>query len=818
MFPLSRPVFHGCARALLGLAFLLCTSSAARADSSPPVDPCAPTEEGSRCLPARLLLSPWNQLEASGPFVAAHALDSLGRPWELRLYAVGAAGQLEYTGALAGAFSNVQLEGNTLAAGDQWDGVVLARTGPQTLPHIVARLPAADGPVLDLALLPNLLAVLRPSVSGSPNENSLTIYARNGADTLQFVREIPLSDVRSLDAHAGALYAVTGEGYQIYNTSSPQNVWVHSHVMLFAGEIKGPLQVHHTAGYDYVMALDAATSAPHCAIVKVDAARFLHAEGACPFVAGRTTFLGETAWVNRNPLPSEYDDYEVWSLANPDNPQRVNSAVERWVTAFEAGGLLVAQAHDGTLVSYAQAKDGTLQRIASTWTMEALLENATPVLANDNTVVADAGTRVGGRMLHLFDVSTPATPALTGSVVSPWLSGTQLALHGRRLLSLHRDTLTLFDVQSPAALVEQGQVALPAGETSAAWAVAGDDVVHVASARSLLVSISTTNPLTPSVLSRTDLPGQTTQMLWLPGTLYLFGPESLTLVTVAIPRAPQLVKSLPLAPGVESVALWGGAVYLQRATTIEILNARKPNEPAHVGMLTWPEGVLESMQQAGGRLFVVERERLSAQPDRFSVAVHDLDDPIAPRLVARVGPLPSAEVVVSRTRLTTAEGAVYALEEGWSFAQRLPPGNTFAPESGLSYSVLNAGGAGLAELCWEHASAHDLPALQTPDLALYGGAWRVQVSDCATGAPLELGAPIIVSVAYTNTPNAARVWAEAHLLQLGGEGWSPVAGQTNDGAGSLSGAIDPLRPWMIAGPAPADVPLPFVQGARRDEP
>lgn len=811
MFRRLWPVLALWALLWCGLAALPAPSAAAQ--DKPPADPCAYTPALATCLTSRLLVTPWNALEAGGPLVAAHAVDALGRKSEVRLYAPSPSGRLLYRGALAGAYAPVHLREGYLFAGDAWGALVMARVPPEGAPWLIQRLAARSGVILEIAAQPGVVALLRGKSGGADGKNQIEFHAHPPQQPLSLSSVLTSTDARAIKGDSGMVYAITGRGYVAFNVNNPALPFVQGEVLLFSQPITGPYQIEHGFTHTFVMARDAATGAPLCKRIEITGKIHMRLKGDCPFVPGRTTFFGAYVYVNPNPGPAEYLDYEVWQLGEADTPQRVRYERERWVKGVLAGELRVTQSHAGSLVTYSETPLGALERLTETWTLDQHNDWDDPLLAADTTVLVDGGSTEGGRRVLFMDVASAPAPQLMGELVSPWLSTSRLALRAGRLYSLHRNTLVLFDVVNPAAPAQLGVTALPEGVDAQGWVVPGNGLVHVAGKGNLLVTLSTANPVTPTVLSLVDIPGETEAMLWQPGHLYLFGGDSMAVVDVSDPYNPLLLRIVPIPAGIREVASWGSALYLLRGDTLEILDARTAATPRPAATLQWEEETVEFMAVEGGRLFVVQRARYPLpRADEFFAAVYDLANPLNPQLQARVGPLPGPAMTPARDRVITPVLNVYTLGGSTRSVQIMAAGAVFVPDATIEYR-LGQGFVAEQVYCLAHTEIPESAPVMAGTRTLYAGAFALAVDDCASGAPLGLGSPVSLTVRYTPTASALLDWPQAEIVVAGDSGWENAPGTQNDGTGEIFALINPLIPWAVAGPPSQPVRLtPVLRG------
>jgi hypothetical protein len=251
---------------------------------------------------------------------------------------------------------------------------------------------------------------------------------------------------------------------------------------------------------------------------------------------------------------------------------------------------------------------------------------AGPALLGTSTSYAAQGIAASGTMLYLasptvdrsrgdgglyiVDAAAATAPTLRGHLLGG-LENEGLAVAGSLAVATGRSIdggLQVLNVQNPAAPRVLAKLAGAfkgvAMTSTAAYAritLAGNP------GHTDLMVIDLRTPAAPTIASQIFLPGGSGATV-VGSLLYVAaGSGGLQVYDIASPLSPRLLGTATLASGANAVAAADGYAYVTSGSTIAVVDARNPGNPAAVG--SYPATGL-GLAAAGGRLYVVNSSQL----------------------------------------------------------------------------------------------------------------------------------------------------------------------------------------------------------------
>jgi hypothetical protein len=263
-----------------------------------------------------------------------------------------------------------------------------------------------------------------------------------------------------------------------------------------------------------------------------------------------------------------------------------------------------------------------------------VLQSTTAITAStmSRMVVGDGVAFVYDGRVTAFDLSTPAAPALLGSVNLEALGGFTypigMAARGRLLFVNYGTTLQIVDASGPGAPIVRGTVAQEfhsftgvalAGQyaytvlPTLSWA--SDDTPLY---KGRVCTYDVSDPDAPADLGCQESDGRGAAIVAGDQHLYTYGGDEIKIYSLANPQAPALIRSvgLPAIPGGNlrlyydplddlSLAFDGSYLYAGSQGKIFVLDTAGPAAPRLLGTVATP-GVPRRLQPAGELLYVVD--------------------------------------------------------------------------------------------------------------------------------------------------------------------------------------------------------------------
>jgi hypothetical protein len=625
--------------------------------------------------------------------------------------------------------------------------------------------------------------------------------------------------VRTALARGERLFAATDSDVAIFDIADPTRPLALSAIQVISPSLNGPVEVALHGDVLYFMAQSPSGDQTACHMVDIQHGQAPVVSASCPFLPTRTTFVGDFAYVNPNPGAAQFLDYRIYSIADPSNPVDQGAELLRFSDGIESGGKLLATSPGGALQVLAQDASGRLAVRAQSWTTDDVGRWDKPLLDVGGLLYLDAGAGShGGRLIRL--VQSGALPRLLGEFESPWIGAGSLQQQGNRLYSLYRNRVTLFDARDPSHPEQVGQFVLPAGLIGTRAQPAGGDQLYVVAEGNILLDVDTSQPLTPTLSSQQDLPGESQFVRWTPGALYLLGSDSLLVMDLS-GAAPRLHKSVPIEPGVEYLTGYGNAIYVVRTDRVEILDVSRRLDPVIGGSLSYGNGELHKVFPVSNGMLavlvssVMTAPALAAGPS-LDLLVYDLSSPLQPRLNATLEGLADDDVWFGGARALLPRNVVYRLGSAQRVVRRLPvtlPASLDFAE-GIVYTVPAGAFTGYADTAVDNSicltqSQPAQPIALPPGTSLYAGPFVLSANHCFTGEPVLPALPILVTVTHAASGLAWPNWSQATIATWLPSGWSPISPPAS--LGMLSAPIGSVAPWAVLGPQPAPRHLPYVQ-------
>lgn len=795
------------------------------APQATPVDAAICSPESGGCLDVTLHQTPrLHPVAASAGWVVVTLLDGQNAPAGTRLYSVKDGG-FTAAGALPLRESTVALSGDLLYAVEDRHILHIWNLANPQRPALVEQMEVGEAAVGDLILTDAAMFLARSGGNGG-----LSVYSLANPRHPALARQLDADPFLRMQLEGERLYAATPRGLAVVDVEDPLAPELLSSRTWFTDVQTSTIALHVEGGVAYYMAEAMSDGRSLCRIVKIDGAGAQHAAGDCPFPPGRTTFFATRAWVNPNGSSAQFLDYRRYSLANPVAPVLEGLETIRFAHALATANALYASALDGRLLRLRSIGDGHLEIAASTWSAQEL--EASPVLFTGGALLLDAGVQTDTeRTLQFADLTEPGGPVLRGELRSPWLGARGLRARDGQLAALRANRITFFDVRNPDAPAALGQFALPAGVEAADLGWGNGPRLYALGEGARLITIDATNPLTPTLQSAIDLPGNAELLLTVPGALYLFEEGEMTVLDTAAAGAPRFVKRIPGVPLPDAATAFGSAVYLLNDERVQILDVRDPLNPFPATSQSPFDAdetprIVRLLPVADGTLVSVAREpnALAAQSQAatatWTARVYALADPLRPRQVAAVSALPTSDVVFGNGMLVLPDLTTYALGPERRVTARFPAANTarFSPAPGITYEfvegsfdfgVANAASSS-GEVCVEDVTRAS-PALSPGEAVVYGAIHELRAQDCETNNTLIPRLPVGVTVTMASAESWL-LWKDAHLRLDAGDGWEGWPGAANSGV-ALTAHLLPLRPWAVVGPPPPPQLLPAIRRA-----
>jgi hypothetical protein len=675
---------------------------------------------------------------------------------------------------------------------------ILSIAHPQR-PTVVAEAALPAGPI---AMVGRTLAV--------GGASALQLHELGEGGSLRLTHTLPLSPTMALAAVGERLVAITPAGVALI---APTIGAVEHLLPLPEAPARGAqLLVHGEVAY---LLGTSAAGAPICRALRLGASP--QVGGTCPFLAGKTTLLGGWAYVNPSPTSAEYLDYKVYDLSDPLQPTPAGTTPVRFGAAASVGGAFLATTFDHRLLRLTQSATGALATLPLGWSADTLAAEGDHRLLHDGVLYVDMGPTADGRMVKRLDFRTPGRPAQLPALVSPALASGVWQATARHLYTAGSGGLVLIDLASG---VEVGRLALAPGERATTLALSPQGVAYLTTESNVVLAIDVSEPSAPRLLSRLGLPGRTRHSVWAAGRLYLFGEESLTIVTLGKSGGFGAVKQLPVEPEVLDVTATARALLVRRPGTLQLLDLRTPDTPQPALLEVGEDTIIDLLPAAGDRVAVVVRLvpppgalDVAAAPARNLLRIFDLS--ATPRLIAEVAldggetPLFDGELLLFEDLSALRLDGVRRVASAWEAAA-----GSWSPRAGVEYAPVAK--EGTPGLCIEEVTdggptgALDggLPGAPVGSPAARTAVFRARLFDCASGR--STGAAIGVTLDHpkaagpASAPDAERpaldggsAWLAPQPLESSESGWHFV---TPAGAG-----------WALVGPPPEGVHLPAVR-------
>lgn len=635
------------------------------------------------------------------------------------------------------------------------------------------------------------------------------------------VAMVPAIDGSRPQISGNLMAMVNSSSVSLYTLDNPLAPSVAATLTVVFTDTVAPPQDALLAGNHLYLLRSDAGGTFHCRIADVSAPAAPVLGDRCPFLPFRTTFAGSFAYVNPNRGASEYQDYLIYSLADPARPVAAGAAPQRWTQLLPAGNAFVASARTetgsvGGFVRYVQNADGSLREVGRSWRASDYADDGTIALVDGDYLYLDRGASPQGRRVRILDIGVPAAPRIAGEIVSPLINPNAMLSAGNLLASRTGSRITLFDITNPAAVNRLGSISPPAGETFVGMTFGDAGRLLAATEHNYLISVDVSQPFTPTQTAQIDLPGTFRHLVHTGGHIYLFEESTLTIVDARDGRL-EFVKSVPVEDGITDVRAWDSQVFVFRFSqqSLEILDATHPaspiDRPFDAGMDE--TATLQKLAAAGdGRLALlfsikdpaVEESAPDATVSEYSLRIYSLES-AGPTLQSALAGLVEDDLVTDG-RTIVVDGMQIVRPSAWQVrsAQRVPE-DTFRPRPGITYTLVGPPPVG------DYCLVHTEPVQSAlPDDLTHGfiaGIYDVKLRSC--GAGVSPGYPYTVTVAVDTSQ------ADAAIFLDRGDHWQAALGPQQQAAGAQKTATlqAPAR-WGVLGPPWPPVRLPVVLVAK----
>ncbi len=782
---------------LVALLLLLSAAQQARAE-----DPCTLPPPGAPCLVAAVQQTPAQEVLApAGDHLLIAGHGPHGRA-QLQLYTAPAQGGPELLGRLEGDFGAIVVA----------DDHLYARTSPTaTLQIISIAAPTRPTQVGAFELPAGVLAGAPGALFFAPQAGGLQAYSLEQPARPALVASLAIAPIRALLVAADHLLALTDDALLVYPRTAPTGLGTPV-ALPYSDTLIAPIELLAHGEYIYIVGRDQVGFAL-CRTMRLSEPA--GAGGSCPFLVGKTTLLGDYAYVNRNPTSAEYLEYEIWSLANGAAPQQMGTTPYRFAAAATFDGYLFASSFDHRPMRATQGVEGALHAVSLAWSASTLGATGERRLLQNGVLFVDMGPQERGRLLRRVAVDGDRPHLLSPDLMQDGLGAGVWQATGRHLYALTPSALKVFDLQYNRVL---GSFALPAGETAARFVVAPSGVAYIAAQSGLLLAVDFADPAAPHEIDRLGLPGRAAQMLYTAGHLYLFGEGSLTVF--ALPSAAPFPdpRQIPIEGDVREVAALPGALLVRRSAGLQLLSLAAPLAPLPAPFV-WGEGtLLRLLPAAGARAAIVVRTG-SGSATRTELRIFEFSASQG-RRIATIDTGGESDLLFDGRYVVFPSLLTLRVDGAERVAAPLTgmPAE-FAPQPGLIYRLdgdLSA--AAILQLCMEQITDFGSTAAIDGGLPGRPATWpaarlpllRPQLIDCASGEPAS-PLPLTVEVSAELAGGDAERWQSATPAVDTGAAWTAPAALTGSAAEGWSFTLLPGQAWTLVGPPPAPLQLPIVR-------
>lgn len=796
---------------LTALLALLWAARPARAQ-----DDCTLPPPGSPCLLPTLQSTP--ALQVVGRTDAQLLVQGHGPTgaMQLQIYGAAAAGEPELRGAMDGAPGGET--GAFVVAGEY----LYARKSPTATLEIYSLAPAQRPTQVGAQpLAAGELAASAGALFLAPRAGALQLWSLAVPARPALVASHAQAPARALRVDGSRVLALTDGALLVYPIAAAAELGPPLSIPL-TDTLAAPFGLLSHGDFVYAMGSDAA-GAPRCRIVRLRPTAA--AGGACPFVAGKSTLLGDYVYVNRNPTSAEYLDYEIWALGDGAAPQQVGVTPHRFAAAVAFDRFLYASSFDHRLLRLRQTTGGALTAETLGWQSATLGVNGSHRLLSNGVLFVDMGLRDGGRLVRRVAVNGPLPRVLAPDLLQAQLGAGDWIATQRHLVALTAGRLSLFDWENNALV---GSYALPDGERAQAFVLSPSGAAYITTAGNLLIAVDLSNPAAPREIDRLGTPAPAVAMAFAEGHLYLFGEQQLMMLPLPALGPLPNPKLIPIEAGVREVTALPGALLVRRAADVQLLSLAAPLSPVPVPF-AWGEGtplrLLPAPGANGARAAVLVRVASGGGATHTELRVFAFAGAKA-RLVAAIDTGGETDLLFDGTRIVFPSLLALQLEGSRRVAAPLPPaGATFAPQPGVRYTAVAAEDAapatvaatGADALCIEEVA--DLRSTDALDGGLLGSSathaarmavLRPRAFVCATGATLavERFDVEVTAKIFAGFPAA---WRDAAPVLDNATAWVTPPSISGSSAQGWRFSLLPGQAWTLAGPPPAPVLLPVAR-------